>query len=265
VREWVADYQVLSPVDGEEAGRTFVARSPRRLDAERPSLAVTLLGTGPGTWTAATRLLPTVATASAHGVVRIWEVGRDVDGETYVSTDYCAEGSLAGSRPGDRSVLPVLAAAARAAHQLHEAGVAHGDIRPATVLRSGGAGFLAAPTARLRGEPGQTAVAAPATRLAALDPAVVRGDPPSRASDLWSLAVTAHFALTGQWVHPGIQDADALTALQRLLFEPPVTDRALGRGEAAVIARNLSPDPANRSPSAAHLAADLEALAGGVQ
>jgi len=263
VRDWVADYQVLSPVGDESDARTFVARAPGRLDRDRRRVAVSLLGAGRAVFEAAAARLGAVAAASAPGVVKIWEVGRDVDGEAYVSTDYCGDGSLAEGPPGDRSVLKVVAAAARGAHQLHEAGVAHGDIRPATVLRSSGAGLLAAPTALARAEPGQSAVAAPAYRLASQDPAVVRGDPPSRASDLWSLAVTAHFALTGRWVHPGIEGADALTAVQRILFEPPVTDPALAAGDEAVIGRNLSPDPADRSPSAAHLAADLDALAGG--
>lgn len=265
MREWVADYRVLSAAGTGDGSRTVVAQAPARLDPTQPSVVLHLLDGRPAAYLAAASHLRAVAGAGAANVVTLLELGRQADGEevvAYLAAQHCDGGSLAGGDGPAGEVLRALAGAARGAHQLHEAGVAHGDIRPATVLRAGPKAVLGAPLAALRAEPGQTASADPASRLDTIDPAVLRGQAPSRASDLWSLGATAHHALTGRRIHPRLDGDDALTGVQRVLFEPPVLDPDLEPEVEAVIARCLQPDPADRQPSAGELAAAFDSLAG---
>jgi serine/threonine protein kinase len=274
MRQWVADLETIAPLEQGDNPRAFVARAPRRLGIGDQSVAVRLLGRRPGTLARAAAHLRPVAAAAVPGMVRIWELGQEAAGdepEVYLITDYCEGGSLTSAARGDRAVLRSVAEAARVINRLHDSGVAHGDIRPATLLKKtappspGGPWLVGAPTRPAAAEPGQTASARPGGRVAAVDPAVLRGNPPSRASDIWALAVTAHFAFTGRWVHSGIENDDPLTAVQRILFEPPVPDESLTPGDQDVFRRSLSPDPIDRPASAAALADELDALSGAVR
>ncbi len=267
---WVADYEILRPLDrADDEARTFVARPPARRADAGDQVLLRLLDARHDAFESSAALARAVAGARAPHVGALIELGRDATGAepvAYLAAEYSPLGSLAGSVSGPPALsvaarLELLAGAAAGAHELHEAGLVHGDITPASVLRARG-GILA-PPAPSDAEPGATATAQPPERLETLDPAVVRGEGRSRATDLWAMGATVHLVLTGgASLHPGLAGDDPLTAAQRVLFEPPVIDPSLPADHAAVIGACLRPDPADRPPSAAALADQLHRLAG---
>lgn len=224
-----------------------------------------LLDARPDAFERASAYFRAVAGARAEHVGTLVELGRDEAGGepvAYLVTECSTLGSLADEpAPGVRARLQLLAGAAAGAHELHEAGLVHGDITPSAILRSRG-GILAPPIPGDTVEPGATASAEPPRRLETLDPAVLRGEGRSRATDLWALGATAHLVLTGGVsLHPGLPHDDPLTATQRVLFEPPTLDPRLPADHAAIVAACLRPDPAERPPSAGALADHLHRLA----
>jgi serine/threonine protein kinase len=266
----IADYEVVrSLTERRTGGRAGVltARPPARLGSGPAEVVLHLIDTDRERLAAAADHLRAVAAARADHVVGLIEVGRDDSGPTpvaYCAVEYQPWGSLAGTaRLETGAALRALAGAARGAHELHEAGLVHGDIRPATVLLSDTrGGVLAAPLPTTSSYPGLTATADPPGRLETLEPALLMGDAPGRASDVWALGATAHRALTGRSLHPSLETDDPLTAAQRCLFEPPVLDPGLAADHADVIARCLRADPVDRPESAAALADAFQGLAG---
>jgi len=114
--------------------------------------------------------------------------------------EYLSCGSLAHpAEPVTEQVaLTAVAHAARATHALHEAGIAHGDIKPGNILLHAEGGKLADLGLSRALTPGLTVTGLGSrTSVEFIDPAVMRGDSPSRASDVYSLGATLHWALSG--------------------------------------------------------------------
>src|SRR6185437_7377668 len=97
------------------------------------------------TFRRATRELAAFAAVSSPDLVTLFDAGQQGD-ELYYSMEYFPGGSLAAPQqpPPREVVLSAMAGAARAAHALHEAGLAHNDIKPGNVmLPADGGGKLA--------------------------------------------------------------------------------------------------------------------------
>lgn len=266
-REWIADYQVVEPLG--PAGptiRTVLALRPARLPGSAREVVVHLFD--PERFDDAVRHLQEVAAARSPWVVSLIEAGYDDAEEAvaYYSTEYQPGGSLARDEKGGRATrLRALADAARGVHDLHEAGKVHGGIGPHSVFAGGdGRGRIDVPHPPEPLEVGETVMADPPARLETVDPAVIRGEGMSRATDLWALGATIHRVLAGRSLHPGLMTDDPLTAVQRVLFEPPAVDERLPTAYAELIHRCLQPDPAQRPPSARRVADDLDSLAAAV-
>jgi serine/threonine protein kinase len=182
---------------------------------------------------------------------------------------YFPLGSLAApARPLERTeVYRALEHAARAAHALHEAGMAHSDIKPTNVLLSDGNGggevggrlsdlglarFLA---------PGITLTSmGRASSVEYLDPDVIGGARPSRRTEIWALGATVHRALAGTGLYGELPDAQPLLAIRKVLGTQPQVDPALRAAEAEVVRLCLAPDD-RRLPTAEAVADRLAALA----
>jgi serine/threonine protein kinase len=264
-REWIADYQVVRSL-GEHAPspRTFVAQTPGRLGRVAPQVSLHLIDADPLRFQAAVTHLRAMAAARSANMVGLIEVGRDDrdDAIAYYVTEYRAEGSLADRPPsGLGARLRALAQAARGVHDLHEAGLVHGDLGPGSILLGLGSAVVTVPHPPAPQEIGETVMAEPPRRLETIDPAVIRGEGTSRASDLWALGATAQLVLSGQSLHPGLSGDDPLTAVQRVLFEPPAVDFGLPSAYATLISRCLQPNPEDRPGTASELAQSLDALA----
>jgi len=93
-----------------------------------------------------------------------------------------------------------------------------------------------------------------AASVECVDPAVIRGEPPSRASDVYSLGATLHRALSETGLYGQLPTNATLVAMRRVLSRKPVISTSLDPRTRAVIAAAISPDPSRRPPTALKLA-----------
>lgn len=159
----------------------------------------------------------------------------------------------------DRSKTLAVAAAARAAHESHEAGMAHGSISPGTTFLTNAGARLGPPD--LMSPPGRVAGSAPGSLLSCVDPGLLRGESPSRASDVWSLGASLHLSLSRASLYPGLDGDEPVTAVQRVLYGRPRLDPTLPAQILDVIRSCVAADPSNRPGSALVVAEKLESYA----
>jgi eukaryotic-like serine/threonine-protein kinase len=264
----IGDYVLLREVGSGVHGRVFLARPPTRLGLDGAQVAVKVLSV-PGSesgFTAVAEELSAYADVGSSGLLEIHELGMDA-ATVFYAMRYEPQGSLAASAPARArgELLLAVAQAARAAHALHEAGIAHRAVKPANILMGRGGAVLAEPAlAHLlsRGQP----LTGLGTRgdqrdLELLDPRLMQGGEAGRASDIWSLGVTLHVVLTGSGLYPALMSADPMVAVRMYLRSQPEPDADLSDRERAIVIRALQPHPADRYQSAAEMAADIEQVA----
>jgi len=102
---------------------------------------------------------------------------------------------------------------------------------------------------------------APTGDIGYVDPHLIRGDRPSRASDVFSLGATLHYALAGQGLYGDLPSADPLLAMRRVVSHPPIIAETLDPQAIQVIAWAIAPNPADRPATALDLAERIEELA----
>lgn len=263
-RNGIADYEFVRSLGEGNYGEFHLARTPARLPVEAEFVAVKVL-TGPtsaDTFRRATRELKVFAGVRSPYLVALYDAGQE-DGTFYYAMAYHPLGSLATpARPLTRDeVLRAVTHAALAAHALHEVGVVHRDIKPANILlHEEGAHLSDLGLAQIL-TPGQTTTGVGSvTAVEYLDPAIVRGEPASRATDIYALGATLHRALAGTGIHGELPDSDPLLALRRVLSSPPTIDPALEPAAAALVRACLDPDPTRRPATADGLAHQISAL-----
>ncbi len=202
-------------------------------------------------------------------IVTVYGSGLTDDGYPYLAMDLMPGGSfgdrLAQRGPMDwREVGDIGVKIAGALETAHGAGILHRDIKPANVLISaygephlGDFGI-----ARMEGATETRSGVITASALHAA-PEILDGEPPSAASDVYSLASTL-FALTqGSPAFAG--DSDRLLQIVTRVARDAVPDlRPLGvpAGFAAEIERAMAKDPAARHASAETFGRALAALDG---
>jgi serine/threonine-protein kinase len=264
----VADYVLLREVGRGAHGRVFLARAPERLGLPDPQVALKVLSSPADDdgLEAVAEELAVYADVGAPGLLPLHEVGLQ-DATVFIAMRHEPLGSLAA--PAHTltrgQVLGAVATAARAVHALHEAGQAHRAVKPANVLLGRGGAVLAEPAVAhllTRGHP-LTGVGTrgDARDLEYLDPRLVQGREPGRASDVWALGVTLHAALTGGGLYPALTSADPMVAMRMYLRSQPEPDADLSDAERDVVLRALRPDPAERYATAEDFARDLEQVA----
>ncbi|MGH9012790.1 MAG: serine/threonine-protein kinase [Acidimicrobiia bacterium] len=263
--ERIADYELVRSLGQGNNGEFFLAVPPDRLPVDAEHVAVKVLS-GPSSDDAfrrATRELRIFASVRSPYLVTLYDAGQE-GGRFFYSMAYFPLGSLeAPARPLIRlEILRAIAHVSRAAHALHEAGVVHRGIKPANILlEDDGAKLSDLGLAQLL-TPGLSVTGiGPIESLEYVDPGTLRGDRPSRASDIWSLGATLHRALSGTGVYGDLSSTDVGLAVRQVLTTPPGISESLPPSEVDLIARCLDPDPAQRLPTAEALADEVEALA----
>jgi serine/threonine protein kinase len=179
--------------------------------------------------------------------------------------EWCPGGSLATAahRLDKPAKYRVMGQASLAAHALHEAGIAHRDIRPGNILlRADGSGALSDLGLAQLGTGSVTSMA-PTASIGFMDPGQLTGDSAGRASDIYSLGATLHWVLTGKYLHPKLDPNDPMLAVRTVLRHPPHVDReSLTPGEADLIASCIDRNVAARPATAEELAALIDSLGG---
>ena len=240
----IADYTFIQPLGEGSSGKYFLAATPPRLGiaAEHVAVKVLQVSAGEEAFHRLTRELRTFAKVRSAHLVTLYDAGQE-GGQCYYAMEYCPGGSLAypTREMGRAETVAAVSAAARAAHDLHEAGIAHRDIKPANILLTDDGAKLADLGLVQILAPGQTITGLGAVgSVEYLDPAIMRGERASRATDIWAL--------------------DPLLAVRRVLSSPPTLDPSLSDAEADLVRRCLDPDLSARYRTAAEVADALDAL-----
>jgi eukaryotic-like serine/threonine-protein kinase len=239
----IADYEVVRLLGEGNHGRYYLARPPARLGLDEEFVALKVFGdrVGEQAYERGVRELRAFAAVRSPYLVRVFDAVLE-DSFVY-AMEYFPLGSLAApARPIARAaVLTALEHAARAAHALHEAGLAHGDIKPANVLladgEDGAAGGRLSDLGLARFlTPGSTLTGmGRASSVEYMDPDLLAGARPSRRTEVWALGATVHRALAGIGLYGELPDAQPLLAIRKVLSSRPQVHPSLAPAEAALV------------------------------
>lgn len=264
----VADYEIVRLLGEGNHGRYYLARPPARLGLTEEFVALKVFGdrVGEQAYERGVRELRAFAAVRSPYLVRVFDAVLE-DSFVY-AMEYFPLGSLAA--PGaavDRvTTLLALEHAARAAHALHEAGLAHGDVKPANVLLAGDVG--GAPTGGRLSDLGLARHLSPGTTLTGMgrassveftDPDLLAGARPSRRTEVWALGATVHRALAGTGLFGDLPDSQPLLAIRKVLSGQPVVHPGLAPADADLVRVCLAEGPA-RLATAEQVADRLAAL-----
>ena len=263
-RDGIADYRFVRRLGAGNHGVFYLAERPRRLNIDAEFVAVKVLSgsNSQDTFRRATRELAAFAAVRSPYLVTLYDAGQQGD-DLYYSMEYLPAGSLddaIGALPPGQ-VLAAVADAARAADALHEAGIAHNDIKPGNIMLHDGHAKLSDLGLSQLLRPGLTITGLGSTgSVEYLDPAIIRGEMPGRATDIFALGATLHRALSGTGLYGDLPTDNTMLAMRRVLSHPPEISPNLPPGVREVIAAAIDPNPATRPATAADLAGRIDAL-----
>ncbi len=276
----IADYRFVERLGEGNHGTFWLAEPPARLgrgDGELVAVKTLVQQATDQDFARMANELRVYAAVDSPHLAPVLDAGHQ-QGCLYYATTYYAAGSLgAPARPLERGeVVRAVADGARGSHALHEAGIAHRDIKPDNIMleRVGehGAGSGGSSGSGLRAQladlglaqvlnPGQTVTGiGPVGTIEYLAPEQVQGHQASRATDIWALGVTLHRSLTGRGVYPDFPVGSLLEALRHVTTSRPAVDAELDPVVGAIVARCLDEDPGARFPTGDELAAALDAV-----
>jgi eukaryotic-like serine/threonine-protein kinase len=263
-RDGIADYRFVRRLGAGNHGVFYLAERPQRLQIDAEFVAVKVLSgsNSQDTFRRATRELASFAAVRSPYLVTLYDAGQQGD-DLYYSMEYLPAGSLQdamGALPPGQ-VLAAVADAARAADALHEAGIAHNDIKPGNIMLHDGHAKLSDLGLSQLLTPGLTITGLGSTgSVEYLDPAIIRGEMPGRATDIFALGATLHRALSGTGLYGDLPTNNTMLAMRRVLSHPPEISPNLPPGVREVIAAAIDPNPATRPATAADLAGRIDAL-----
>ena len=210
--------------------------------------------------------------SQAAGIAPLYGSGFTPAGQPYLLMPFYQHGSLqdqvdrGGALPAER-VRTIGVRIARAVQTAHENGVLHRDLKPANILmrRDGHPDVADFGIAHLTDDALGTSQALTMTPLYTA-PEVFDGVESGAASDVYSIGATLFALLNGRAAYANTDGtAPVMTLLRRIHEEPvPVLPATVPAGLAAVIARSMAKNPADRQVSAGQLADELAAASAGV-
>lgn len=233
-----ADYRVVRPLWSANHGDFYLARPPARLgiDDRLVEIKVFAGSCSEAAFRRGTRELRAFAAVNSPHIAVVHDAV--LQGEFLYAMEHFPLGSLA--RPAGpvsrNDVLLAVEHAARAVDALHHSGLSHGDVNPGNVMLYASGGKLAdlsltRPLARA----GTLTSMAPPSSLGFLDPELLLGAEPSRASDIWALAATLHRALSGTGLYPHLPDQQSILAIRRIQTGTPVISPTLTESERRLV------------------------------
>lgn len=265
--EQIADYELVSSLSGSGNQRLFLAVPPPRLGSTKDRVLVKVVSgiTSELLLRRATDELRIFAAVQSPYLVRILDAGRDGDRMFYVIDDP-GLGTLESpsSELSDRQKLVAVAHAAHGVHALHEAGIAHRNIVPSCILlEPGGAKLADLGMAKFIGADQAVSRLPSLDDVEYVDPKIMLGLAPGRATDIWSLGVVLHWVMSGgASLHPNIAGGEVFVAMRQALVEPPEISAKLSPEVAEIVRGALSSEPRDRPPTAEAFARQIEAVIG---
>jgi eukaryotic-like serine/threonine-protein kinase len=260
--EAIADYVVVRLLGEGNHGRYYLARPPARLGIADEFVALKVFGDQVSdlAYDRGVRELRAFAAVRSPYLVTVYDAVLE---DTFAyAMQYFPAGSLAApSVPVTRpDVVRALEHAARAAHALHESGIAHGDIKPANVLLAADGGRLSDLGIARFMAPGATLTSmGRASSVEFLDPDLIGGARPSRRTEVWALGATIHRVLAGVGLYGELPDTQALLAIRKVLAGTPQISPSLAPDAAELVRRCLADD--ERPQTAEAVAEGLARLA----
>jgi serine/threonine protein kinase len=194
-------------------------------------------------------------------VIDVYDAGTLADGRPYLVMELCPAGSLhdALHRSGPMSPAQVRDIGIRISDALaaaHAAGVLHRDIKPANILvnRYGLVCLSDFGLASIMAAEGGQSTSRDALTPAFASPETFRGEEPTMAADIYSLAATLYALLAGRPPRFPAGPKEPGIATIIALHDQPVDDvPGTPPGLMAILRRALAADPAARPPGAAAL------------
>ncbi len=271
----IGRYLTLGTLGRGGGGEVFSAFDPV-LDRK---VAIKLLHGSEETKPALIREGRMLAKVSHPGVLEVYEVGFH-EGQAYMAMELVGGGDLEAFAKDQRetgNVAAIVAALIEVCGGIiaaHDAGIVHGDIKPANVLRTEGGAFKVSDfgIAQLRSADEHSSTGRPVGTLAFMAPEQHAGASADESTDQYSFCVTAWLVLTGslpfvaEGVTPSTQAAslsatgpiDDIETLKK--DGPPAWPAVSGvsRSICDALRRGLSPDPSARWPSMAALVEELK-------
>jgi serine/threonine protein kinase len=263
----ITGYDVVRQLGEGGHGRCYLVRPPARLGLADEFVVLKMFNdrVSEQAFERGVRELRAFAAVPYDQIVRVY--GAVLEASFGYAMEYFPLGSLAapGRMLTRTETLTVLEHAARAVHILHEAGLAHGNLRPTNILLSSDASGTVA--GRLA-DPELSRMLAPGTALTGMgragaleftDPDLLVGARPTRRTEVYALGATIHRVLSGAGLHGELPDAQPLLVIRRLLTSAPRVYTGLAPAEAALV-RDCVADGDSRIPTAADVADRLATL-----
>jgi serine/threonine protein kinase len=262
----IADYRVVQPLGGGNGGQVFVCMTPARVTGAGAQVAVKLIEqpVGAHELDVVAEELRRYAAAGGSHLVAIHDVGL-WNGRLYLAMEHCPLGALAGAmgRLEERVIVRAIAGAARGVHVLHDAGIAHRNVKPSNIMLQADGGKLSDPGLLHLISPGQTVTGVGAAgAIEFMEPGVVRGERAARASDIWSFGACLHEALVGGSVYGVLPAGSLLAALRHVLGNAATVSTEVPEQWQDVIRRCIAPDRADRYGTALELAEEIDRVQG---
>lgn len=263
----LADFQVVRLIGEGNHGRFYLARPPARLGITDEFVAVKVFAgqCSEDAYRRGTRELRAFAAVDSPYLARVYDAVLE-DNFLY-AMEYFPLGSLAApARPLNRDqVLRAVQHAALAVHALHEAGLAHGDVKPGNVMLHENGGKLSdLGLARVFSAGAALTGMAPETSVEFLDPGLLLGEPPSRSTDIWALGASLHRALSGAGLYGELPVGQPLLAIRKVQSSRPAVHPSLSPAESALVLACLAPE-GQRPATAAEVADRIAAVRAGAR